>query len=103
LPAEKSGNDGGRAHEWLIHSFIIKIWRDTAAGAAEATGWRGRITHVPGTEKRHVKSFDEIVEFIVPYLREMGVRLNWRWRLRQWLRSRRTPEDELHDRVADGE
>ncbi len=86
MPAEQRDQNGDTTPEWLIHSFIIKVWQDLATRGLGGGGWRGHITHVPGAERRYLKSLDEIADFIAPYLSGIGVRLNWRWQLRRWLR-----------------
>lgn len=70
------------------HSFIVKIWLEESAGAAEEPVWRGRITHVPGGERRYVRDLAGITAFIGQYLQSMGVTLPLRRRLRRWLGAR---------------
>jgi len=68
------------------HSFIVKIWlEETVEEAGQAT-WRGHITHVPSGDRRYLKDLDDISNFVVPYLDRMGVKLDIRWRVRQWLK-----------------
>ncbi|MFQ5856217.1 MAG: hypothetical protein ACE5LU_11295 [Anaerolineae bacterium] len=68
------------------HSFIVKIWlEETVEEAGQAT-WRGHITHVPSGDRRYLKDLDDISNFVVPYLDRMGVKLDMRWRVRQWLK-----------------
>ncbi|PYS42053.1 MAG: hypothetical protein DMF71_10045 [Acidobacteria bacterium] len=67
-----------------LHSFIIKLWLEEATEEADRTAWRGQIKHVPSGEHRHIKSFDEIADFIWPYLKLKGVEAGhgvrlWRW------------------------
>jgi hypothetical protein len=98
LPNEHHEQSDHGKPEWQIHSFIIKIWQDLSASGA-GKGWRGHITHVPGAERRYLKSLDEISAFIVPYLSEMGVPLKWSWRIRHWLHTPRSkPAANLEDR-----
>jgi len=67
------------------HSFIVKIWlEETVEEAGQAT-WRGHITHVPNGDRHYLKDLDDISNFVVPYLDRMGVKLDMRWRVRQWL------------------
>ncbi len=52
-------------------SFVIKIWLvDVEDGGLT---WLGRITHVPGGEKRYIVKLSEIASFILPYLQTLGV------------------------------
>jgi hypothetical protein len=50
-----------------LHSFIIKIWPESAQGS-DPTVLRAQIKHVPGGEARYIKNLDEIADFIRPYL-----------------------------------
>jgi hypothetical protein len=70
------------------HSFIIKIWLEETVEEAGRAMWRGHITHVPNGERRYLKELDSISTFIMPYLHEMGVKFDMRWRVRQWLSKR---------------
>jgi hypothetical protein len=68
------------------HSFVVKIWPE---GVDEKTGvvtWRGRITHVPGGERRYLKDLDDVTVFMASYLESMGVKLTARWRVRNCLK-----------------
>ncbi len=69
-------------------SFVVRIWlEETAAETGRAT-WRGHITHVPSGKRRYVRSLDDIADFIMLYLEQMGVQpTNWR-RVRRWLAQR---------------
>ena len=63
------------------HSFIIRIWREEDRRPA----WRGHVTHVPSGNRRHFKDLDELTNFMLPYLVEMGVSLGFRRRIKQRL------------------
>jgi hypothetical protein len=67
-------------------SFIVRIWVEERAEDADQGIWRGHITHVSSSRRRYLKNLDEIGDFIAPYLMEMGVKLEMRWRIRRWLR-----------------
>jgi hypothetical protein len=71
------------------HSFIIKIWREEISVETSHAVWRGHITHVPGGERRYLKSLDDIPTFITAYIEEMGVKLTLRWRIKRWLKQRK--------------
>lgn len=58
--------------ETNTHSFVIRIWREDDTMAK----WRGHITHVPSHKRCHFDNFARISEFMIPYLAELGVRLN---------------------------
>jgi hypothetical protein len=68
------------------YSFIIKIWFEETAEETGRVVWRGHITHVPSGKRQYLKNLDEILIFIVPYLEDMGTKLTFSWRLRQWLK-----------------
>jgi hypothetical protein len=70
--------------EPVSHSFVIKIWLEETAGDVGQAIWRGHITHVGSGVGRYVKDLQEIIAFIVPYLRSMGVRISRSRRLRWW-------------------
>lgn len=72
--------------ETHTHSFIVKIWRERVGDRANQTIWRGHITHVPGGERRYLKSLNDIAAFITPYLIQMGVRSSRSVRMQQWFK-----------------
>lgn len=77
--------------EYAPHSFIIKVWLEETAEEAGRATWRGHVTHVPSGERRYIQNLDQVRDFIIPYLEEMGIRFRARFRVRQWtnqLRSR---------------
>lgn len=70
-------------------SFIVKIWLEESAddaNSANRIAWRGHITHVPNGERRYVQDVDGIVDFIRPYLAELGIQEGKLQRIRRWLR-----------------
>jgi hypothetical protein len=72
--------------ESQTHSFIIKIWRERVRVGSGMATWRGHITHVPGGERRYLKGFNDIADFIIPYVEAIGVKPGRYWRVRRWLR-----------------
>jgi len=70
--------------EFNLHSFIVKIWLEETAEEDGRATWRGHVTHVPGGERRYIQDLDQIRDFIIPYLEEMGVRCRARFRVQQW-------------------
>jgi hypothetical protein len=70
------------------HSFIVKIWREEVSSDTSQAAWRGHITHVPGGERRYLRSLDDLSTIIIPYIEEMGVKLSLWWRVKQWLNRR---------------
>ncbi len=67
-------------------SFIVKVWVEDNNGAGGKGIFRGHITHVTSHERRYLKNPGEIENFIVPYLEEMGVKLEMRWRVGHWFK-----------------
>jgi hypothetical protein len=87
-PSEKSFRDEVSS----THSFILKFWLEEVEAENEKEVWRGRITHVPGNEQRHVKNIHEVIDFIETYLhlpagaRSDGGITGWlRSQLKQWI------------------
>lgn len=68
------------------HSFIVKVWLEETLAETGQVVWRGHITHVPGGERRYLKSLSEVSAFIELYLQQMGVKFRNRWPLTDWLR-----------------
>ena len=71
--------------EYKAHSFIVKVWIEEAANQSERTTWRGRITHVPGGERRYLQDLNEVALFIAPYLGAIGERPRLWERVKRWL------------------
>ena len=65
-------------------SFIVKVWVEDNTETGVKGALRGHITHVSSSKRQYIKNLDEISDFIVPHLEEMGVKLGMRWRLRRW-------------------
>lgn len=82
------------------HSFILKLWLEEFDRKGKGAVWRGHITHVTNGKRRYVQHIIEIVNFIVPYLEEMGVKVYLPWRFIQRLLHPRTP---LRDRTGTGD
>lgn len=72
--------------EAQLHSFIVKLWLEDATDDTDGTAWRGQIKHVPSGEHRHIKSFDEITDFIRPYVKSKGAGPGARGWLSGWAR-----------------
>lgn len=88
----ETDHDGNGAGDDLlgqtIHSFVVKIWREEAEQGKPPI-WRGHITHVPSNARRYLKSLGDIPIFIKGYLDRMGVRVEFWWRMRGWLKRRK--------------
>ena len=59
--------------ETSTESFIVKIWTEEDQNP---TAWQGQITHVLSGEKQRFASLDEIEQFMLPYLQEIGMDLD---------------------------
>jgi hypothetical protein len=70
--------------EQAAQSFVVKVWREEALDAGDAT-WRGHITNVLRGDRRSLADLTDVADFIVPCLEEMGVQLGRGWRIRSWL------------------
>lgn len=75
-------------YETTTHSFIVKIWLEEAD--ADQAMWRGHITHVSSGERRYLQRLEDIPLFLIPYLKQVGVRIGVGWHvvelLRRWQR-----------------
>lgn len=55
-------------------SFILKFWVEPTSTASEQEiHWHGQITHVPSGARRSLKSKEELLSFIQPYLEAIGI------------------------------
>lgn len=66
------------------HSFIIKVWLDEPNAANGRICWRGRITHVPSGNVHHFVHVNDIADFIMPYVQQLGVSPPRWWHARHW-------------------
>jgi hypothetical protein len=66
--------------------FIIRIWREPREIEGAQPEWRGVIESAYDDQRRYLKSLDEIITFILPYLDKMGVKVDMDGRLKQWLK-----------------
>jgi hypothetical protein len=62
-----------KPEEQPVHSFVIRVWQEELDGDG-SVGWRGHITHVPSEERIYLKELGEVLDFVVPYLKTMGVK-----------------------------
>jgi hypothetical protein len=78
-------NCGSNPDEALTQSFIVKVWLEERPPGKAGARWRGHVTHVPGGERVHVKSLQEITVYISRFLRGMGVKVGFSWRFWAWI------------------
>ncbi|MCB9076744.1 MAG: hypothetical protein H6631_04080 [Anaerolineaceae bacterium] len=69
--------------------FIIRIWYEPREIEGAPPQWRGSIESTQEGDRQYIKSLDEIVNFILPYLEKMGVEVEMDWWFQQWLNRRR--------------
>lgn len=55
-----------------IQSFVVRIWIEETAKGADGALWRGHVTHVASKKRVYLSELDQLSQFIIPYLREMG-------------------------------
>lgn len=72
-------------NEHQTQSFIVKVWLEERGDQRQRPAWRGRITHVPGGERRYLQDLREIARFIAPYLERMGARHRLWERFLRWI------------------
>jgi len=82
-------NRGGNPDEALTQSFIVRIWIEERLPGNAGARWRGHVTHVPGGERVHVKSLQEITLYIARFLQGMGVKMGFSWGVWGWIRGNR--------------
>jgi hypothetical protein len=66
-------------------SFIVKIWLDNVSQKGKRIDWHGSIIHVPGGEKRYIRSLSTAIDFIEETLDHAGARVSWLYGLKIWL------------------
>jgi hypothetical protein len=84
LPSDQTQNKpGGESLEATSHPFVIRIWLEESAQEAQWATWRGHITHVPSGERCYIQDLDQIQNFIIPYLEDMGIKFGAHSRVRR--------------------
>lgn len=68
-----------------ICSFVIKVWLEETVAEHGAALWRGHVTHVPSGTRRYVQTLEGVLEFVIPYLVDMGVEVEMQW----WINTNR--------------
>jgi hypothetical protein len=67
-------------------SFIIKFWLEQTTEAQKKAPWHGQITHVPSGARHYLKTSDDLLTFMRPYLDAMGIKFTRErhfWRRRE--------------------
>lgn len=91
MPRSADPDSASEVYEASTHSFIVKIWLERTAAKARRAVWRGHVTHAFSGRRRYFQNLEDIALFIVPYLEQLDVRMNWWWRVRRWLRYKKQP------------
>ncbi len=60
------------------HSFIVRVRLEPRELEGAVSEWRGMIEHVASGERLFINDVIRIVEFITPYLEQMGVKIEGR-------------------------
>ena len=55
------------------HSFVVRIFLESASAKQRPAEWRGSIREAKSEGWHAVRDLAEIVNYIVPYLKRMGV------------------------------
>lgn len=53
--------------------FIIRVWQEASGAGGGSPEIRGVIKHAPSGEKRYLENLDVVDEFMLPYLRDLGI------------------------------
>ena len=69
--------------------FMVKIWVEERTDGKIKTKWRGQIAHIPSNERRYFSDLFDIILFVLPYLRKMGIRIGFFWQFIDWYKSKR--------------
>jgi len=59
-----------------IQSFVIKIWLEETATETNRYLWRGHITHIPSRQRVYIEELNQVIRFMVPYMKQMGIEVN---------------------------
>jgi hypothetical protein len=68
-------------------SFIIKFWLEKVTDEQKEIVWHCQVTHVPSGVRRYLKTSDDLLKFMTPYLEAMGIKFSRRYRF--WRRRER--------------
>ena len=68
----------------MTHTFILRIWIEPREIEGATAVWRGVVEHVDSGKKKYLNDLDQIIAFITPYLREMGIKVSNPDKGRKW-------------------
>lgn len=72
-------------YESTDESFVVRVWIEQASADGHQTQWRGHITHIPSGDAQYFKDLAEVPLIMASHLQQMGVKMGFGWRVRQWL------------------
>jgi hypothetical protein len=90
LEKARSMSKDQEMYEGNTHVFMVKIWLEESVDESGRAVWRGYITHLPDGERRHIQDLDEMFDFIITYLKRMGVRRGLPERLWSYFRLKKS-------------
>ena len=56
----------------VMHSFIIRLWKEEDGTATRREVWRGHMTSIPGNQRYYFTSVEEIPSLIASHLDDPG-------------------------------
>ena len=68
----------------MTHTFILRIWIEPREIEGAAPEWRGMVEHVDSGKRKYLNDLDQIIAFIAPYLKEMGIKTSKPDKGRKW-------------------
>jgi len=65
-----------RALKEKTHTFILRVWLEPREIDGAADEWRGLVRHVGSGRQRYLNNLNQIIAFIIPYLKKMGIKVS---------------------------
>jgi len=75
-----------KPYESITRVFWIKI--ELKDNHENESPYLGDIRDVISGVRSPISNLLDIIDFIIPYMQQMGIRINWFWRLTIWLKKR---------------
>ena len=54
-------------------SFIVRVWCESGDASSSTPEWRGSIEHVPNGRRAFFRELPAILDFMKPFLEELGI------------------------------
>jgi hypothetical protein len=78
-----------KPYENITRVFWVKIeLKDTHGKGSQDLG---DIRDVISGAKGPIRDLFDIIEFIIPYMQQMGIRIGWFWQLSIWMKKKINP------------